>query len=117
MTRYFPAWTANNRVETHSGREASTSDPEQNEPQTFLLSSNWILLPEGLREFYDRLREAIRPPNITYDITLGAFRIRCPLGEEEYLVSLIHDTLDELVNSELDKLPENDRLRPEAVST
>ncbi|KAJ2998092.1 hypothetical protein NUW58_g436 [Xylaria curta] len=73
------------------------------EPMEFILSSNWVLLARGVESFYKSLYEREKNLEIVYDPKLHGFRVKCLSSDEASLVTLIRDTLNELVQLEIEK--------------
>ncbi|TGJ87642.1 hypothetical protein E0Z10_g1109 [Xylaria hypoxylon] len=73
------------------------------EPMEFILSSNWVLKTEGVKDFYEVLYRRDENLEITYDHTLHVFRVKCLSHKEVGVVSLVKDTLDQLVQKETEK--------------
>lgn len=60
MKRFYPQWTAENMA---APSIPASSEPIQGADDAgfieFVLSSNWIMRPDGLRELYAKIREHI----------------------------------------------------------
>ncbi|KAI0136350.1 hypothetical protein BJ170DRAFT_7720 [Xylariales sp. AK1849] len=108
MAKHYPTWTA--EVIGREDSQLVTTDTSHTEYTEFILSSNWILRPEGLRDFYDKVRVELPSPEITFDVHDGCFRIRCQSGEEEHVVKLTNQFMNEIVQAELNKLPQQNRM-------
>ncbi|KAF2967186.1 hypothetical protein GQX73_g6365 [Xylaria multiplex] len=70
------------------------------EPMEFIVSSNWVLQAEGVKDFYEDLYKRGHNLEITYDSTLHGFRIKCLSNQEIGVVCLVKDVLDQLVQQE-----------------
>ncbi|KAI0537972.1 hypothetical protein GGR58DRAFT_526756 [Xylaria digitata] len=73
------------------------------EPMEFILSSNWVLQTEGVKDFYEDLYKQGDNLEITYDNILHAFRVKCLSHQEIGVVSLVKEILDQLVQQETKK--------------
>lgn len=136
MKRYFPNWTANEVAESQVANQPVDDTAENSEYTDFVLSANWILRPAGLKEFYNRIRQAfevrrkpkgfpslsggaltkLQNPEITYEIDIGCFRVRCRRDEQHALVTVCSEIMDELVKDEIKASPEEELLISIGVS-
>ncbi|KAI8630414.1 hypothetical protein F5Y19DRAFT_463838 [Xylariaceae sp. FL1651] len=100
LERAFPEWAARTISEA-TGQTAA--ERVHNEPMEFLLSSNWVLRPEGLKDFYNIIFKIDKSLEIAYDPGLHGFKIQCLTQDEARMVTLVKSALDELVLQEIDK--------------
>ncbi|KAI1852363.1 hypothetical protein JX266_002541 [Neoarthrinium moseri] len=108
MRTYFPAWTRQQLAGAQKSPPKVAQEFGNNAYSSFSLSSNWILRPEGLEEFYAELRKDIVNPEVTYNINRGCFEIRCLRGNEEQIVTSAFRILNQMVSSELGNLPHDE---------
>ncbi|KAK8032824.1 hypothetical protein PG991_002222 [Apiospora marii] len=108
-TVYFPEWTEQNLAlpESSSHRGASQDGSmsavgDGQEYHEFLLSCNWVLRPAGLREFFSEFSKHSLKSEMTWDTTLGCFRVRSPSGEGSKFMVAVRDILDRMVQPEID---------------
>ncbi|KAI0815843.1 hypothetical protein GGR55DRAFT_686573 [Xylaria sp. FL0064] len=73
------------------------------EPMEFVLSSNWALKTEGVKNFYEVLYKREENFEIKYDRDIYGFRIKCFSYNEVKIVTLVRDTLDQLIQKETEK--------------
>lgn len=58
MANYFPEWTVDNLPERSNSPQCLDPAPGLGDTYSqFLLGSNWILRPDGLKEFYEKLEQ------------------------------------------------------------
>ncbi|KAK8083491.1 hypothetical protein PG996_002272 [Apiospora saccharicola] len=115
MMRYFPDWTEQNLVppeaSSHRGASQYGSMNAVGDSQVyheFLLSCNWVLRPDGLQEFFSEFGKYSLKSEMTWDATLGCFRVRSPLDEGSKLMVAVRDILDRMVQPEIDHDPESE---------
>ncbi|KAI1168478.1 hypothetical protein F5B18DRAFT_281560 [Nemania serpens] len=72
------------------------------EPMEFILSSNWVLRTDGVKDFYEVLYELDENLEIVYDPILHGFRVKCFSHDEVKIVALIKGILDQLVQKEVE---------------
>ncbi|KAK8140498.1 hypothetical protein PG984_000564 [Apiospora sp. TS-2023a] len=115
MMRYFPDWTEQNlappEASSHRGASQDGSMNVVGDNQVyheFLLSCNWVLRPDGLQEFYSEFGKYSLKSEMTWDATLGCFRVRSPLDEGSKLMVAVRDILDRMVQPEIDHDPESE---------
>lgn len=89
------------------------------EPMEFILSSNWVLRTDGVKDFYEVLYELdevtpldliilislltrLQNLEIVYDPILHGFRVKCFSHDEVKIVALIKGILDQLVQKEVE---------------
>ncbi|KAI1098904.1 hypothetical protein F4804DRAFT_349858 [Jackrogersella minutella] len=89
----FPDWASANK-----SRVAATGNMKYSE---FLVVSNWILRPEGLREFLDGLKQRVEGVQVTYDLENTSPKIRCLASEEKVIMALCQEVMDKIVQEEL----------------
>ncbi|XXG98908.1 hypothetical protein Hte_005239 [Hypoxylon texense] len=69
----------------------------------FLLASNWVLLPEGVQEFYDELQQ--HPDGAKakagYDVVASSIKLKCLISDEAAVMAACQAALDKLVRREL----------------
>ncbi|KAK6081739.1 hypothetical protein SCUP234_04514 [Seiridium cupressi] len=97
MKMYYPEWTAYNTARHQAVTGTEHRGLQDEEYAEFVLSSNWIMLPAGLEAFYRQLGEIIKNPEITYDIDIGCFRVRCRRDEQHDIVIACNDIMAEIV--------------------
>ncbi|KAI0402048.1 hypothetical protein F4802DRAFT_618208 [Xylaria palmicola] len=73
------------------------------EPMEFILSSNWVLLTQGIEDFYEVLYAQEENLEIFYDTVIRGFMIKCLSYDEVRMVTLVNDILDQLVQKESEK--------------
>ncbi|KAK8090038.1 hypothetical protein PG997_004999 [Apiospora hydei] len=116
MRRYFPEWTEQNLTAPqevpHRGSsqaESISASGNRHGYQEFLLSSNWVLRPDGLREFFSEFTKRSLNSEITWDATLGCFRVRLISRESLDFMTAVREILDYIVQPEIDNVPESER--------
>ncbi|KAK8048615.1 hypothetical protein PG994_010345 [Apiospora phragmitis] len=116
MKRYYDEWTAQNLTVSEGIGRRGTSQAESNsvagsgqEYHGFLLSSNWILRPDGLQEFFSEFSKYSLKSEITWDATLGCFRVRSTLDEGSDLMTAVRDILDRIVQPEIERVSAPER--------
>jgi hypothetical protein len=67
MRRYFPERAIEKPSRSLATGEVSDSDFDNEDYVEFILSTNWILRPRGLEEFYKRLQELIKVHGVSID--------------------------------------------------
>ncbi|KAI0867362.1 hypothetical protein GGS24DRAFT_515743 [Hypoxylon argillaceum] len=101
LERAAPEWSARITSETTTRTDAARLHDA--EPIEFILSSNWVLRTDGVKDFYEALYKHAKNWEIGYDPTLHGFRIKCLSKDEVEVVSLVRGTLDKLVQKETKK--------------
>ncbi|KAI1417002.1 hypothetical protein F5Y13DRAFT_204364 [Hypoxylon sp. FL1857] len=91
----FPKWAAASEV-------ANTTTSSKSEHSEFLLLSNWVLLPGGLQEFTNELKEKVEGIDLTYDLETASLKIKCLATQEEAVMAVCQSTMDKIVRDELD---------------
>ncbi|ORY62218.1 uncharacterized protein BCR38DRAFT_486489 [Pseudomassariella vexata] len=102
MEKYFPGCMS---VPFSMKKPSEATSTVHDKYAEFILSSNWIFRPEGLKEFYSELRKQAMRPTIEYDLEIGCFRIRCPAGEEGTFVQHANHIMNAIVQNEIQKIP------------
>ncbi|KAJ8128814.1 hypothetical protein O1611_g4819 [Lasiodiplodia mahajangana] len=107
---YLPAMAPQNTVEGAVPEQSAMATSEaghsvaapfhDDEPTEFILSSNWVLWTEGVKDFYEALYRRGGNFEIRYDPTLHAFRIKCLSKDDVKVVALVKDILDEILERE-----------------
>ncbi|KAK6842682.1 hypothetical protein PG987_003542 [Apiospora arundinis] len=117
MKRYYSDWTEQNlkapdeaacqEISQGGSISVANKDREYNE---FLLSSNWVLRPDGLQEFFTEFSKLCLKSEITWDNTLGCFRVRSALDESAILMDAVRGILERIVQPEIAQVPESERV-------
>ncbi|KAI1077073.1 hypothetical protein F5B20DRAFT_553128 [Whalleya microplaca] len=71
------------------------------ETTEFLLGSNWVLHPKGLKKFSDELRKKFPDAQVTYELGLGCMKIACLGQDEEAIMALSKSIMDRIVCQEI----------------
>ncbi|KAK8125738.1 uncharacterized protein PG998_001497 [Apiospora kogelbergensis] len=115
MRKYYPEWTEQFLVAPEEAAHQGVSQEGSNilpgsgrEYQEFLLSSNWVLRPDGLQEFFVEYGKLSLKSQITWDATLGCFRVRSRLDEGAILMGAVRDILDRIVQPEINQIPKSE---------
>ncbi|KAI1276226.1 hypothetical protein F5Y07DRAFT_367599 [Xylaria sp. FL0933] len=98
LKRAVPEWSARATTEDTSRTDAARLHDA--EPMEFILSSNWALKTEGVKSFYEILYKREENFEIQYDRDIYGFRIKCFSYSEVKIVTLVRDTLDQLIQKE-----------------
>ncbi|KAI1347563.1 hypothetical protein F5Y01DRAFT_329574 [Xylaria sp. FL0043] len=98
ICRAVPEWSARAKTEDTSRTDAARLHDA--EPMEFILSSNWALKTEGVKNFYETLYKREENFEIQYDRDIYGFRIKCFSYNEVKIVTLVRDTLDHLIQKE-----------------
>ncbi|KAI0971459.1 hypothetical protein F4678DRAFT_479339 [Xylaria arbuscula] len=98
LQRAVPEWSARPTTEVTYRTDAARL--HDTEPMEFILSSNWALKPEGLDDFYELLYRHDENLEVQYDYLIHGFRVKCSSYNEVKVVSLVKDSLDQLVKNE-----------------
>ncbi|KAI0449312.1 hypothetical protein F5B21DRAFT_518243 [Xylaria acuta] len=101
LERPVPQWTAEATSDTASRTDAVRLH-EDAEPMEFILSSNWVLQTDGVKDFYEVLYKRDENMEIEYDTLLHGFRIKCMSHDEVKMVALVKEILDQLVQTEIE---------------
>ncbi|KAK8020250.1 hypothetical protein PG990_005388 [Apiospora arundinis] len=117
MKRYYSDWTEQNlkapdeaacqEISQGGSISVANKDREYNE---FLLSSNWVLRPDGLQEFFTEFSKLCLKSEIMWDNTLGCFRVRSALDESAILMDAVRGILERIVQPEIAQVPEPERV-------
>ncbi|GAP82526.1 hypothetical protein SAMD00023353_0100730 [Rosellinia necatrix] len=92
-------WSAKT-VATKDITRVNARDRQGEEPIDLILSSNWVLGTEGVRDFYEVLYQSGENLEVGYDTVIQGFRIKCLACDEMRLVTLVKGILDQLVQKE-----------------
>ncbi|KAI0007063.1 hypothetical protein F4779DRAFT_619945 [Xylariaceae sp. FL0662B] len=95
LGRQFPLPAGATQTGTSS---TSTITPETTE---FLLGTNWVIHPKGLKKFSDELRKSVPDAEVTYELGLGCMRISCPTHDERDIMALSKSIMDRIVCQEV----------------
>ncbi|KAI1430331.1 hypothetical protein F5Y12DRAFT_709344 [Xylaria sp. FL1777] len=101
LERVVPEWSARATTEATSRTDAVRL--HDTEPMEFILSSNWALRTDGVKDFYEALYKHDENFEIQYDHIIQGFRIKCFSHNEVRIVGLVKDALDMLVQKETEK--------------
>ncbi|KAI0525795.1 hypothetical protein F5B22DRAFT_657072 [Xylaria bambusicola] len=99
--RVVSEWSAGAITQTTARTDASRLN--DTESMEFILSSNWALRLEGIKDFYEVLYKRDENLEIQYDYIIHGFRVKCFSYDEVRIVSLVKEILDQLVQSEAEK--------------
>ncbi|KAI3332179.1 hypothetical protein HD806DRAFT_479730 [Xylariaceae sp. AK1471] len=99
LQRPLPHWAAGANSTTTAARTARARVRDVR-PMEFVLSSNWVLLPAGVKDFYEVLYKQEENLEIFYDPSVHGFRVKCLSYDEVKMAELVKETLDQLVQKE-----------------
>ncbi|KAI8965589.1 hypothetical protein F5Y11DRAFT_312771 [Daldinia sp. FL1419] len=91
----FPEWVASKEAQ-----DAATAQDQVNDSK-FLLVSDWVLLPDGLRKFTTELRGAFQDAQVTYDVKTSWPKITCPANIETEVMAACQVVLEDMLHEEL----------------
>ncbi|KAI0889279.1 uncharacterized protein GGS22DRAFT_196882 [Annulohypoxylon maeteangense] len=99
----FPGWAA------ASWSRETTAANDNNGYSEFLLSSDWMLRPEGLAELSDELEKSIEGARVAYNSEFSSFKIRCLASEEDAVMGKCQSLMDKIVQRELSRGLDNSK--------
>ncbi|KAI1379601.1 hypothetical protein F4677DRAFT_442576 [Hypoxylon crocopeplum] len=98
--RDFPEWKAKkDALAAKVAAAKAANDPDVE----FLLASNWVLRPEGIRQFLADLEKHVKQPDVyaTYDFDTHSVKIKCMASDEGAVMAACQSVMDGLVRGEL----------------
>ncbi|KAI0489832.1 hypothetical protein F4859DRAFT_501510 [Xylaria cf. heliscus] len=98
LERPIPKWAA--RAASNAASRTDAVRLHDAEPMEFILTSNWVLQTEGIKDFYEVLHKRDENLEIEYDALLHGFRVKCLSHNEVKIVALVKEILDQLVRRE-----------------
>ncbi|KAI0391644.1 hypothetical protein F5Y17DRAFT_400591 [Xylariaceae sp. FL0594] len=90
LGRAFPDWMAGtDRSDTTAGAAPTREE--------FVLTTNWVLLPEGLKEFYEALYQQGQNLEVFYNPSVHGFDIKSWSSDQAMIVKLVQSILGKIV--------------------
>ncbi|KAL7627974.1 hypothetical protein AAE478_002170 [Parahypoxylon ruwenzoriense] len=96
VRRQFPSW-----VLPTSRAGPSAAVKTDGKYADFLVSSNWILRPVGIKEFFDELQKRTTGVRVTYDLDTGCATIKCLASDQEAVMEACKSVIDRMVRGEI----------------
>ncbi|KAI5865194.1 hypothetical protein GGS23DRAFT_414036 [Durotheca rogersii] len=83
----------------------------------FLLASNWILRPQGIKHFFTELQEHTKGVQVTYDLDTASAKIRCSTSDEKAVMEASQLIMDRMASGEIaDGLVSGEKITPSKKS-